>query len=133
MFRFNEGIEFIVESAVATHDLFPDVCTSNKHNFTGAALTLTRITSNGNVDGDVCRCVMCTSLFLFFNPQYKFSRSLTYSLPNPNPRQCTPKNCEAVKHSYENGVIIITVFFLQKQKSPQVVTTQPVPRKTVRQ
>ena len=56
VFRFNEGIAFIVERAVVTHDLFPDVCTSNKHNFTGAALTLTRITSNGNVDGDVRRC-----------------------------------------------------------------------------
>lgn len=53
-FRFKEGAAFIVEASSVTHDLLTDVCTSNKCNFTGAALAIIDTTTLEEIDGDVC-------------------------------------------------------------------------------
>ena len=59
VFCFEEATAYLVESSSPTYDLCTDVCTGNKRNFTGAALTVVKTSELERVDGDVCGFCIC--------------------------------------------------------------------------
>ena len=63
VFCFEEATAYLVESSSPTYDLCTDVCTDNKRNLTGAALTVVKTSELEGVDGDVrgfCICITRT-------------------------------------------------------------------------
>ena len=53
VFFFEEAAAYLVESSTPTYDLCTDVCTENKRNFMGSALTVIQTSKLRRVDGDV--------------------------------------------------------------------------------
>ncbi len=57
-FVFEKGVAFVIKGSGVAYDMLTDVCTRSKCNFTGAALTVLKLSNLGRIEGEVsCLCI----------------------------------------------------------------------------